>query len=213
MTFSELVQLVRDEIIVDQYGDAFSDAAILDVLWRASVETAAAFDIPRELAHLSVAAGTSSLSLPFTPRKVHTVLVNGDDLRSADPQELLRMASGSNRVPRYFNYDPRRSQALLLAPIPATDGTLTIEYTAALVRPVNLGAAQAWGGVLPEFHSLIVYRAATSLYQMEERQEETAFWVSEYQNRSSELAAFLGRTDIPNLIVPSEARDDKGPRE
>lgn len=215
MMFSELLDVVRREGIVDLYEDAFTDAAIYDVLWRASVESAAAFDIPRELLTVNVLTGATSIPLLATPRKVHSVVIAGDDLRSADPQELLRIAPGSNRPPRYFNFDPRRAQSLLVAPAVPRDATAIIEVSPALVRPsaMVLPDAQPWGGVLPEFHSLIAYRAVVTLYQMDERQEESAYWVSEYQNRATELGAFLGRTDVPNLMVPLEARDDKGARE
>lgn len=213
MTFAELLAVVRREGIVDLYEDAFTDAAIYDALWRASVESAAAFDIPRELLTVNILAGATSIPLSTVPRKVHSVVIAGDDLRSADPQELLRIAPGSNRPARYFNFDPRRAQSLLIAPAVPRDATARVEVSPALVRPVNLAAAQAWGGVLAEFHSLIAYRAVVTLYQMDERQEESAYWVGEYQNRATELGAFLGRTDVPNLMVPVEARDDKGARE
>lgn len=213
MTFGELLTLVRREGIVDLYEDAFTDAAIYDALWRASVETAAAFDVPRVLITAPVVQGATSIPLATAPRKVHSVVIAGDDLRSADPQELFRIAPGSNRPPRYFNYDPRRMQNLLIAPAAPRDATAIIEATAALVRPVDIANSEAWNGVLPEFHALIAYRAVVVLYQMDERQEESAYWVNEYQNRATELASFLGRTDVPNLMVPPEARDDKGARE
>lgn len=215
MTFGALLDLVRREGIVDLYEDAFTDAAIYDALWRASVESAAAFDIPRELITATVAQGATNIPLAGGTRKVHSVVVAGDDLRSADPQELLRIAPGANRVPRYFNFDPRRAQSLLIAPPALRDATARIEVTPALVRPADvvLPGTQPWNGVLPEFHSLVAYRAVVILYQMDERQEESAYWVGEYQNRATELGAFLGRTDVPNLMVPLEARNDKGARE
>jgi hypothetical protein len=215
MVFGELLELVRREGIVDLYEDAFTDAVIYDALWRASVETAAAFDIPREIRSVPVAQGTTSITITPPPRKVHTVIFAGDDMRSADPQELLRYQLDDQGVPQYFNYDPRRAQGLLIAPPPNRSGMALVEVTAGLVRPVEmvLPMTEAWNGVLSEFHSIIMYRAVVALYQQDERQEESGYWVQEYQNRASELAAFLGRTDIPNLIIPAEARDDKGARE
>ena len=210
MTFGDLVALVRREIIVDAFDDAFLDGDIYEALWRASVETAAAFDIPRDIITASVAVGATSITVPATVRRVHTLTIAGDDLRSVDVQELLRMRPGGPRVPRYFNFDPRRLTALLIAPAAARAGTATIEVTQGLVQPVDLEDVEPWAGALPQFHSLVAYRAAVVLYQMDERQEETAFWINEYQTRASELAAFLGRTDLANLVVEAGLRNDKG---
>lgn len=210
MTFAELVTLVRREVIVDVYTDAFEDTEILEVLWRASVETAAAFDVPRAIMAVPLLAGASHVPLATQPRRVHTVVINGDDLRSVDVQELLKFAPGALRPPRYFNYDPRRAQSLMISPSPATDAVAQVEVTAALVRPAPLASAQPWAGVLPEFHSLVAYRAAVPLFQMEEREEQAQYWANEYQTRALELAAVLGRSDLTNLMMPAESRDDKG---
>lgn len=210
MTFAELVTLVRREIIVDAYADAYADADILDVLWRASVETAAAFDVPRLIWSVPVAAGATSIALASLPRRVHSVVINGDDLRSVDIQELLKFAPGVLRPPRYFNFDPRRAQSLMISPAPASSGTAQVEVTGALVRPGVLATAEPWAGVLPAFHSLVAYRAAVALHQMDEREEMAQYWAGEYQVRAMELAAFLGRSDLPNLMLPVESRDDKG---
>lgn len=122
------------------------------------------------------------------------------------------MQRGATRPVRYFNFDPRRGASILLAP-PATPGDAVIEYTVALARPVGtpaLAAAEPWDGVLPQFHSIIAYRAGVMLFQMDERENEVQHWQSEYQVRAQELAAFLGRTDLGSLIVQPELRNDQG---
>ena len=211
MTFGELLTLVRREIIVDEYEDAFSDADIRDALWRASVEVAAAFDFPRAVTTAVVIEGATGIAAPAACARVHTLSVNGDDARSADVWEVTRMQNGSARPVRYFNFDPRRGASILIAP-PASPGAATIEYTAALVRPAvgAFDATEAWGGVLTQFHSLIAYRAGVALFQMDERENETQHWQAEYQVRAQELAAFLGRTDLGSLIVQPELRNDQG---
>lgn len=211
MTFGELIELVRNEVIVDQYDDAFSDAAILETLWRASVEIAAAFDFPRRVTTVSVPIGADSIALPVRARRIHNVVINGDDLRSVDMQQLLRTAPGSNRPSRYYNFDPRRFQEPLRISPPSTGGSALVEYTVGLVLPsIDPEDTEPWDGILSEFHSLIAYRAGVALYQMEERQEESAFWANEYQTRATELAGFLGRSDMASLMVPPEGRNDEG---
>ena len=120
------------------------------------------------------------------------------------------MQRGAARPVRYFNFDPRRATSILIAP-PAASGMVTIEYTAMLVRPPSsLSDVEPWGGVLRQFHPLIAYRAGVALFQMDERENETQHWQSEYQVRAQELAAFLGRTDLGSLIVQPELRNDQG---
>lgn len=211
MTFGELLILVRREIIVDAYEDAFLNTDIRDALWRASVEIAAAFDFPRAIGTVVVPEAATSIAAPSGCVRVHTLAVDGDDARSVDVSRILPMQNGSARPVRYFNFDPRRASSILLAP-PASPGTASIEYTSALVRPDvgSFDAAEPWDGVLPQFHSLIAYRAGVALFQMDERENEVQHWQAEFQVRSQELASFLGRTDIGSLIVQPELRDDQG---
>lgn len=211
MTFGDLLTLVRREIIVDQYEDAFTNAAILDALWSASVEIAAAFDFPIAISVPTVTAGATSIPLSGC-RKVRSLSINGDDAVSVDLQELMRYRRGGNRPVKHFNYDPRRGTNIEISP-PSQGGTAVIEYTKTLVRVLGQDefmASEPWDGVLEEFHAVIAYRAGLALFQMDERENETQHLLGEYQNRSSELAAFLGRTDVGNLIVEPALRNDEG---
>jgi hypothetical protein len=209
MTFGELITLVRREIIVDDYADAYSDDNIRDALWRASYEIAAAFDFPRAVGTGVIAMAASSVPAPADCAMVHSLHINGDDARSVDLHYLQRMLPGDWNPVKYFNFDPRRQAAILIAPR-SPGGTYTLEYTQRLTRPTPLDAAQPWNGVLPQFHPIIAYRAGVFLFQMDERENETQHWQAEYQVRASELASFLGRTDMSSLLVGPEMRDDRG---
>lgn len=209
MTFAELVTLVRREIIVDQYDDAYSDNEILDVLWRASVEVAAAFDFPRVTVTVPVSGDAVQFAAPAQCARVHSVAINGDDLTPADLIYVRRMSAGPGRSSKYFNFDPRRADFIFIAP-PSRSGNALVEYTANLVRPSPLGAAEPWSGRLPAYHSLIAYRAGVVLFQMDEREDEAAYWANEYQQRGMELAAFLGRSEMASVMLPPEGRNDEG---
>jgi len=209
MTFGELTTLVRREVLVDQYEDAFSTSDIEDALWRASVEIAAAFDFPRLITTETVAEGATSITVPSGARRIHTITINGDDLRSVDMQHLLRSRIGTSRASRYYNFDPRRADSLLIAPA-SSGGTATIEYTGTLTRPGTLSTADVWSGVLAAFHPLVMYRAAVALFQMDERENEVQHWQNEYQVRATELTAFLNRSDMASASMPVEMRDDEG---
>ena len=112
---------------------------------------------------------------------------------------------------KYFNFDPRRQVAILIAPR-SPGGTYTMEYTQRLTRPAAnvFDATAPWSGVLAQFHPIIAYRAGVALFQMDERENEAQHWQAEYQVRASELAAFLGRTEMASLLVGPEMRDDRG---
>jgi hypothetical protein len=209
MTFGELIAMVRREIIVDDYADAFTSDDIRDALWRASFEIAAAFDFPRAVATGSVSLASSSVAVPADCAKVHSLHINGDDARSVDLHYLQRMLPGDPNPVKYFNFDPRRAAAILIAPR-SPGGTFALEYTQTLTRPVSFDAGVPWNGVLSQFHPIIAYRAGVTLFQMDERENEVQHWQSEYQVRASELAAFLGRTSMTSLLINPDMRDDRG---
>lgn len=212
MTFAELRQEVRNEILVDEYEDAFQDEDIDNALWRASFEVAAAFDLPRVVDTVSgIAAGATTFTAPARCAQIHLVMLDGDDARPADLATVLRMQRGQNQAIRYFNYDPRRGGDVYIAP-PTLGGTATVEFTRILTRPSegDFDDAEPWEGVMSEFHPIIIYRAGIMLFNSEERQDEAEVWKVEYQTRAQEIAASLGRTDMASLMVEAPQRNDQG---
>lgn len=209
MTFGELTTLVRREIIVDDYADAFLDADIEETLWRASVEIAAAFDFPRAVVTAAVTAGATTIAVPADCIRVQSVSVGGDDGVSVSLKQLGRMAPGERRPLRYFNYDPRRAGGISIAPA-SPGGTATIEYTQSLTRPASFAAGTPWSGVLAQFHAVIAYRAGVALFQMDERENEVQHWQNEYQLRITEMGYFLGNTNVSQLLVAQALQPQGG---
>ena len=206
MTFTELLAMVRREIIVDDYGDAYVDADIEDVLWKASVEIAAAFDMPRTIATQAIPLNAAAVTLleggtTAPVARVHSVSVVGDDAVAASLQQVIRMRAVSPGPIRYFNFDPRRAGGeIQIAPL-SYGGDMTVEYTVQLARPTPFGSANPWLNALPQFHSLVAYRAGVALYEMAERENETEHWRAQYDARAAELAAMLGNTNIGTLMM------------
>lgn len=212
MTFSELLDMVRREIIADQYADAYADADIEDVLWKASVEIAAAFDIPRNLGTATATEDSATLVLGVNAARLHALQIAGDDGVSADIRQVWRMRAVSPGPLRYFNFDVRRSGGNVEIAPASVGGAAMFEYTPLLERPNPLGPGEPWNGALEPFHSMVAYRAGIALYEMAEREDETEHWQQQYQLRVAELAAWLGRTDMANLMIEPEMRNDKGSR-
>lgn len=213
MTFEELRAFARLYIIADQYEDAYSDEQLNDALWLANVESAAMLDIPRVVTTLTVAAGAQAFSLPGA-RSVLSLTINGWGAIPADLRAVSELWDGGlNRPVKLFNFDPRRADQLVFSP-PSPGGPAMVEYVAALERPDSLDFddAQAWNGVLSEYHALIAYKAGLELFRADERENELEPILVQLQGRLAEAAAFLGRTDIPNLMLPPEQRNDEGAR-
>lgn len=99
----------------------------------------------------------------------------------------------------------------MIAP-PSVGGDATLIYTQFLTRPASgdFDAAEPWDGVLSQFHSLVAYRAGVPLFQMAEREDEVEHWRMEYNTRATEMAAYLGRTNMASLMVEPEQRNDMG---
>lgn len=200
MTFAELRTLVRREIVVDDYEDAFENTDLDDVLWKASYEVAAALDIPRAITTATVLADALTVAAPADCARVHSLSIGGDDGLQMSAQQVYRMRPGTSRPLRYFNFDPRRADAILIAP-PSVGGTAVIEYTQILTRPSPFDTGEPWNGVLPQFHPIIAYRAAVSLFQMDERENEVQHWQNEYQLRLAEMSHFLGGTNTAAFVL------------
>lgn len=213
MTFGELREYTRLYIIADQYEDAYTDEQVNDALWLASVETAAMLDIPRAVTTVDVAEGAQAFSLSGA-RSVLSISIAGYNAVSADLRQLAQLwDGGGNRPVKYYNFDPRRADQVVISPN-STGGTAMVEYVQALTRPadVDFDDSEVWNGLLSPYHALVAYRAGAELYRADERENELEPLMVGFQTRLSEAAAFVGRTDVPNLVVPAEARDDAGAR-
>lgn len=211
MTFGELRAFTRRYVIADLYEDAYSDDMLDNALWLASVETAAALDIPRAVTTVDIPAGAQAFQLPDA-RRIITLSVAGYPAVSADLREVAALwDGGGNRPVKLYNFDPRRADQVAIAPS-SPGGTALVEYVAALTQPDPFDDGEPWDGLLAPYHVLVAYRAGLELFRADEREDETESIVMQYQNRLAEASAFLGRTDVPNLVVPGEARDDEGAR-
>ena len=213
MNFQELRDFTRLYIIADQFEDAYTDDQLDDALWLASVETAAMLDIPRAVTTVTLAAAAQAFTLNDA-RRVLSVSVGGFDAVSADMKQLAGLwDGGGNRPIKYFNFDPRRADQVVLSP-PSPGGEALVEYVQALTRPnaLDFDTAEVWNGQLAPYHALVAYKAGYELYRADERDNEVEPLLSQFQTRLSEAAAFLGRTDIPSLIIPPEQRNDEGAR-
>lgn len=213
MDFGELRDFTRLYIIADQYEDAYTNEQVNDALWLASVETAAMLDIPRAVTTVDVAAGAQALSLSGA-RSVLSLSIAGYDAVSADLRQVAQLwDGGGNRPVKFFNFDPRRADQVAFSPS-SPGGTAMVEYVQALTRPadVDFDTTGVWNGLLSEYHALVAYRAGLELFRADERENELEPLVVQFQTRISEAAAFVGRTDIPNLVVSPEMRDDAGAR-
>lgn len=213
MTFGELREYTRLYIIADQYEDAYTNAQVNDALWLASVEAAAMLDIPRVVTTEVLAEGAQAFTLADA-RSILSLSIGGYNAISADLRQLSQLwDGGGNRPVKFFNFDPRRADQIVISPA-TPGGTAMVEYVQALTRPADLDfdATEVWGGLLSPYHALVAYKAGYELFRADERENEAEPLLMQFQTRLSEAAAFLSRTDVPNLVVAPEMRDDTGAR-
>lgn len=213
MTFSELRDFTRLYIIADQYEDAYPNEVLDDALWLASVESAAMLDIPRAVTTVDVTAGAQAFSLSGA-RSVLSLSIAGYNAVSADLRQLAQLwDGGGDRPVKFFNFDPRRADQVVISPS-SPGGTAMVEYVQALTRPdaLDFDATEVWNGLLAPYHALVAYKAGYELFRADERENEAEPLLMQFQTRLSEAAAFLSRTDVPNLVVAPEMRDDAGAR-
>lgn len=213
MTHAELETLIRREVIVEINEDAYTSADIFAVTKIAAIEMAAGLDMPRDVDEtLVVTAEVGEINAPADCLRVHSLFIGGYDAEPSELAGVLRLRLGSNGPVKAFNFDPRRGGTILLAPLPASSSGASIEYTRTLTVPAT-AAADVWEGLLPQWHWLVGYRAGVRLMEMAERLDAAPYWSQRYNEGVGALAATLGRTDLANMMIEPQQRNDDGGRQ
>jgi hypothetical protein len=217
-TFAELLTIMRREVVTEAADSGgFDDTTDLyPMLYNASSEIAAMLSFPVATeSGLGLAAGATTLATPADLAWPRTLAFYGDELALVPYSMLVRKGSVTGRLPRFYAYDPRRGGNIEVAPAPADPvpmGAIVLEYTR-FIDPATLTPGDlAWDGLFSDFQHLIPLRAGVNAWDSVGEAEQSQYFEQRFMNGLQVFAARLGITDVGNLIVPRENRDDRGAR-
>lgn len=216
-TFHELLSVMRREVISENTASGgFSDADdLLPMLYNASAEVAAHLSFPVVTdATISWDEGALSFTAPADMIWPQELFVNRRRVELTNVATVLRKQGlAPLRTPRFFAYDPRQPSDVLIAPEALYyqgDGSVELRYVKAIDTSVLTQGSTVWDGLFPDFHWLVPLRAGANAWDSLGEHERSAYFNDKFGQGLQVFAARLGVTHVGNLLVPSEARNDKG---
>jgi hypothetical protein len=216
-TFSELLSVMRREVISENSASGgFSDADdLLPMLYNASAEIAAHLGFPVVSdATVSWSEGDLSFSAPADMVWPQELMVNGRRVELTNVSTVLRKQGlEALRTPRFFAYDPRQASDVLFAPealYNQTAGSAVLRYVKAINTSLLTQGSTVWDGLFPDFHWLVPLRAGANAWDSLGESERAGYFNDKFGQGLQVFAARLGVTHVGNLMVPPEARNDKG---
>lgn len=233
MTYAEALQRWREEIIADADTERWSNEDGYRLLFAAAKEVAAALRIPM-LNYVNEDAlnpgdsrmdFTGMLSYDIRPVEIiqDSVRINGVLVHQAPYNTVMRkISSPFSRYPRYYYYDKSSmgdhlifSPALSLEVVP---GQASFQYVPDfgpydsdnIPESIWLPPGAAGQEFYPEWHHLVLYRAAVPTFTSVELYERAQMFAQMYNQEVQAFAAYLGKTDMANLMIQPEQRNDRG---
>ena len=216
-TFNELLGVMRREVISENEASGGFDNAgdLLPMLYNASAEIAAHLGFPVvTTAGVDWEADEFWFDAPGEMVWPHSLVVNGMHVKMASTEVVFRkLTLPPARTPRYFAFDPREGQNVFFAPralVNQVAGSVILRY----VSPVDVSGltagSEVWDGMFPDFHWLVPLRAGSNAWDSLGEPERAQYFNGKFNEGLSVFAARLGVTNVGNLLLPSEARVDRG---
>lgn len=170
-TFSDLLSVVKTEVLAETTSDVVSDAELLKLLHEASVQIASLLGFPVGQTATPLAVGDSSFSLPagVVAVRVDQVFVDGAELRAASYAEVMRRSNFTGSLPTVYHYDPRSASGeVQFAPAVRVAGGAAALFTKGLpaYSASTVAAARPWAGTFPSWLWVIPLLAGDLLWRM-----------------------------------------------
>ena len=138
--------------------------------------------------------------------------INGIRLDPASYDTVIqKQMLGQVKYPRYYHYDPALDNLIRFGPAINADvaaGGVVVKYTSTYDTSTFTGTEDIWGGAWPGFHYLVLYRSGIMSFNSLELYGRSNYFAQIYNEELKNFAAALGRTDLANLLVPANQRDD-----
>lgn len=227
-TFSNLLETMRREVFTKAAVNMdFDDEELGAVLFNASSEIAAHFGFPIiEDATITWLEDATSFIAPADMVWPISLVVNNSRVELKHVEFVRgKQTLPKIRSPRFFafeaKYNPGGARNFLFAPPANQDqnaGTVVLTYVRAIdtssypVSPTwaQLRAQEAWDGLFPDFHWLIPLKAGLILWASMNQIEQAAGFAERFNQGMQTFSTRLAATNVANLMVPKEARHDKG---
>jgi hypothetical protein len=205
MTYLELRNLLRNDLLAESSTSYWSDDDLLNYLRRAAFEIAREYAFPTVVESINVASGARSFTLPANASiiQLNEVSFAGFKLTTAPLSVIAEyQAVGSLRFPRYYNMDPKRSSLeVFIAPPAHKAGVVTLEYVAVDNSLTATLGDEPWDGLFKGFHELVAYRAAVRAFEASLEDDRAQYMMQRSQSLMQALALFLGKTDVATAAV------------
>lgn len=215
MTFNEAVAYWRDEIIADDDTSRWKDADGLSFITRAAEQIANAFELmKKEDATVTLTASDSSFAAPADLLSIdpYGLSINGVGLVRANYDTVIqKQMLGDVKYPRYYHHDPAMDAVVRFGPsvnASVAAGGVVIKYTQKYDTSAFTGTEDIWQGAWPGFHYLTLYRAGIMSFHALELYGRSNYFTQVYNEELKSFAAVLGRTDVANLLIPVQQRND-----
>lgn len=208
MTFHQAAQILRQDILAEDSQEYFTDADLLDFLYRSSEEMARALQFPTDVGAVVVAKNAVQFNLPAdaATAELNEVSFEGFQLELRPLARVLEYQGYTGlKQPRYYNYDPKRSGLVVrFAPAAPTNGTFTFEYV--LNYTASSPTAEVWTGLFKPFHELVVFRAGEKAFRASLEFDKADATQQRYVYGLQEFSAFLGKKPLHDLVIEGGAK-------
>ena len=200
MTYLNLRNLLRNDLLAESSTTYWSDDDLLNYLRRSAFELAREYGFPTVVAFVPVLQGATSFVLPqgAVAVQLNEVSFAGFKMSLAPMSTIAEyQALGSLQFPRYYNHDPKRAgQQVFIAPPAHTAGTVTVEYIALDDSLNDTLGDEPWDGLFSGFHELVAYRAAVRAFEASLEDDRAQYMLQRSQMLQQAFALFLGKSDV-----------------
>lgn len=216
MTFAQALTIWRNEVVVDIGTSRWDNAEGLRILGNAAAEIAAKLGFPKvtvDDATLTIGATTLATPADVLDVELDSLIIGGVVVK-AQPWNIVsrKRFMSPSPYPRYYSYDPEHGGDIIFAPPLSramSSGQVEYRYVREVERIV-VGTDLIWDGLFPQWHHIVPIRAGENTYREVELYERANEFAQVYSRELQMFSAMLGKTNAANMVVPPEARNDRG---
>lgn len=215
MTFTELLTILRREVLGDPGSQVWEDDDLQEMLKNASSEIAGLLGFPQAYGNANLSAGASA----FTPAsdilntQLGQVMIGDANLHPVTLAEVLQKRAWADPgLPEAYSFDPRRgANSIEFAPVLEGAAMATYEYTRFLDPGDLADGDEAWEGLFPQWHWLVPIRAGANAWRSVQAFDRSDYFRQEFLLGMEAFSGYLGITNpLARMEEPRLRRDHAG---